>query len=189
MPRKNRTSGKKLALAERRYLAVELRKQGGTYRQIAEQLRTNVPGISPGYDEAAAWRDVNHELERLVKETRDRQAALRQLELERIDTMHQAIWPFAEKGDGAAIDRVLRLQDQRAKYLTLFPRETKAAQTTVTMGDGTTAQQGPPAIKEVVVNLTMDDPRHDQQPDPDLPPDADDEGDEDEGDEDGDYQG
>ena len=46
-----KASAKKIELAERRRLAVTLRKQGGTFRQIAEQLR-KVDGVSENYSQS-----------------------------------------------------------------------------------------------------------------------------------------
>lgn len=45
------------------------------------------------------------------------QSAARILELERLDAMHRVMWAKAVKGDVAATDRVLRIQEQRQRLL------------------------------------------------------------------------
>ncbi len=56
-----RAHPQKLAVREREVLALMLRKQGGSYRQIAAQLRQR-EGISPKYNTNAAYLDVLHAL-------------------------------------------------------------------------------------------------------------------------------
>ena len=100
-------------------LALELRKQGGTYRQIAEQLRA-VDGVSPDYSEAQAYRDVTAELERLNLRLAEEAGSVRRLEVERIDELWAVLYPKARKGDYAAFDRCLSLMEKRARYLGLY---------------------------------------------------------------------
>ncbi|MFK4760308.1 hypothetical protein ACI3KS_05170 [Microbacterium sp. ZW T5_45] len=45
------------------------------------------------------------------------QTAARILELERLDALHRVLWAKAIKGDVAATDRVLRIQEQRQRLL------------------------------------------------------------------------
>ena len=44
---------------------------------------------------------------------------LRALELERLDRLHEALWPRAIGGDDAALDRLLRVIDRRVRLLGL----------------------------------------------------------------------
>lgn len=121
MPLKNETAAQKLKIAERRQLAVELRKQGGTYRQIADQLARH-PEVSGDYTASQAYRDVAAELKRLQAETSKSTAELRQLELERLDDLWRIYFPRALKGDYAAFDRVLAIMDKRARLIAdLYP--------------------------------------------------------------------
>lgn len=104
----SKTSPRRLAAAERRRLALEDRKYGATYRQIAERR---------GYASASgAYKAVMTGLRETQQEPAD---AVRQLELARLDTLMMALWPLALKGDGLAIDRVLRVMERRARYLGL----------------------------------------------------------------------
>jgi len=94
--------------AERQARALELRKAGATFQQIADQL---------GYANRAAARNaVMRALQSIIGEPAQE---LRQLELERLDAMMLGLWPRARKGDEAAVDRVLKIMERRAKLLGL----------------------------------------------------------------------
>lgn len=110
------TAPQKIAIAQRRALALTLRKQGGSFRDIADALRKQ-PGVSAGYSPSNAYRDVRDELDRLNKQNSETAEQVRRLELERLDTLHAKLWPMALKGDFAAFDRVLSLMDRRDRYL------------------------------------------------------------------------
>ncbi len=118
----------KMAVAERRALAVELRKQGGTYRQIADQLR-QLPGVSENYDHTQAHNDVMEELKRIKEKASEDAEAVRTLELARLDELFIGMFARAKQGDYAAFDRVMILMNQRAKYLPVtVPVEQKVTQ-------------------------------------------------------------
>lgn len=119
-----------LATAERDAEACRLRARGRTYQQIAVEL-----GM---YDKSGAYAAVQRALVDTVKEPADE---VRQLELIRLDEMHRAalgvmeathyvvdkgavvLWedlPLIDDGPVlAAVDRLLRIQDRRAKLLGL----------------------------------------------------------------------
>lgn len=88
--------------------ALELRRAGLDYQSIAEQV---------GYaNKSGAFKAVQAALRRgFVEPASD----LRDLEAERLDRLQAAVWPAALRGDTKAIDRVLRISDQRAKLLGL----------------------------------------------------------------------
>lgn len=113
---RNPAAPRKLAIAERRRIAVELRKQGGSYRVIAAQMK-QMPGVSSAYSEAQAHRDVLAELQRITTETTEAAEDLRRLELERIDELFAMLYARAKKGDYAAFDRVMTLMDKRGRYV------------------------------------------------------------------------
>ena len=93
---------------ERRRKALELRKAGATYEQIAHQL---------GYhDKSHARKEIAEAIDRIVREPA---TEVLDLELSRLDAMLVGLWTKAKGGDGAAIDRVLRIMDRRARYLGL----------------------------------------------------------------------
>lgn len=84
--------------------ALELRKAGASFDQIAERL---------GYsDRSGAHRAVSRALQSVLKEPAEE---LRALEAERLDRLLLAFWNDALDGDVKAADRVLRIMDQRAK--------------------------------------------------------------------------
>lgn len=90
--------------------AVELRTQGRTYVQIAEQLEVST---------SAAHKAVADYLEQTRAVSREAAEEVRRLELDRLDRILAAIGPLAEGGDLAAVDRVLRIQERRASLLGL----------------------------------------------------------------------
>lgn len=99
------------ATAERRAKAIRMKIDGATYTQIAEAL---------GYaSRSAAHMDVKRSLERHVVEEGLAIEAWRELELARLDTLQQAIWPKAMSGDPRAIEAALKILDRRAKLLGL----------------------------------------------------------------------
>lgn len=101
---------------DRQHMALTLRKQGGSYRKIAESLRGR-EGIQDDYGEHHAYQDVLSEIKRLQIENREAAEDIRTLELERLDELQARYWPKAVAGDYAAFDRVLSVMDRRAKYV------------------------------------------------------------------------
>lgn len=95
---------------EREREALELRKAGASYDQIAQRL-----DVSRDTARAIVMRALEN-LNTACEESADE---IRRLEVERIDTLLLGLWDKARKGDVAAVDRVLRLQDRRAKLLGL----------------------------------------------------------------------
>lgn len=121
--------------AKRRARAITMRLAGATYDQIAEEL---------GYaSKAAAYMDITRALEANVVEQRRPAELLRQEELQRLDALWGRAWAVLERhhvivshgriirddmdgkpllDDGPvlqAIDRLLRIQERRAKFLGL----------------------------------------------------------------------
>lgn len=91
--------------AERRRKALELRKAGASYEQIATQLKYA--------NKSTVWRDVREAIRSIYAEPA--QDVLR-IELGRLDVMLLGVWSKAKAGDCQAIDRVLRIQERRAAY-------------------------------------------------------------------------
>ena len=86
-PRRGRR-GQVEAIAERRTIALELRKAGGSYREIARQLAVDVH---------TAHADVMAELAALREQTVEQAADLRDLELQRFDEMTAGLWPQVQR--------------------------------------------------------------------------------------------
>lgn len=93
---------------ERQRQALELRRMGLGFEAIAAQLgigktqahRLVVAGMADSRAQVAASADE-----------------LRSEELSRLDGMLQGLWPRARKGEVAAVDRVLKIGERRAKLL------------------------------------------------------------------------
>ena len=92
-----------------RYMqALELRRAGATYSQIADTL---------GYATAAgAQKAVEAGIREVLQEPAQ---GVLELELSRLDAMLTTLWPKMRQGDMAATDRILRIMDRRARYLGL----------------------------------------------------------------------
>lgn len=91
--------------------ALELRLAGASEEQIADHL--NLPDVDAVRremsDALAACPDV------------DAPEAL-YLELARLDRLHMAVWPQATKGNLGAVDRVMKISEQRMRLLTALQR-------------------------------------------------------------------
>lgn len=99
---------RKVKAHEKRVMALELRKAGLTLDEIARQV---------GYRSAASVHNaIRIAMQQSLQEPADE---VRQIELERLDKMHRALWPQAIRGEHGAIDRVLRIMERRAKLIGL----------------------------------------------------------------------
>ena len=95
-------------IAERQRQALEMRKAGATYEQIAKALKFA--------DRSNVRKAVQSALQAIIKEPAEE---VLQLELQRLDAMIVGLWAKAKTGDGQAVDRVLRIMERRAGYLGL----------------------------------------------------------------------
>ena len=133
------TAPDRLRVLDRQNMALQLRKQGGSYRLIAATLQAR-PGVPPGYNERSAHRDVRAAYERLATEFKESAEQARALDLERIDELLSKTYPRALALDYVAFDRVLALLDRRARYLGLYaptnPNAGQAGKVQVAVGDG-----------------------------------------------------
>jgi len=102
---------------DRQLQALELRKAGVSYRQIAEQL--GYRGVS------GAHSAVARALKKVIQEP---SAEVLSLELGRLDALLLALWTEAKRGSYGAIDRVLKVMDRRAKLLGLDVATTSMSQ-------------------------------------------------------------
>lgn len=104
----SKTDQSAVAAVEKQRQALELRKAGVGFGDIAERL---------GYaDASGAYRAVKTALKKTLQEPADE---VRRIELERLDRMLLGLWPKATKGDTWAVDRVLRIMERRAGLLGL----------------------------------------------------------------------
>ena len=110
------TTKKRLTAAERREQALQRRIGGWTFQRIGDEL---------GITRQSAHNLVITALKDLNEKVMESAAELQRLELERLDTMNNAIWGAVLKGDVGAIDRAIRIQARRAALLGLdAPKKT-----------------------------------------------------------------
>jgi len=109
------------AIAERRVRALELRKAGAPYRQIAREL---------GVDTHTAWADVAAELAGLRETTVTEATELRALELERLDAMNAGLWPQIRTGSPPAVTAGVRICERRSRLLGLDAPTTSKTEVT-----------------------------------------------------------
>lgn len=112
-PNKGKTRTQIAAAArEREAKAVHLRILGYSFDRIASEL---------GYaNRSAARKSVQRALDAIPREAA---TELRQLELERLDMMQSRLAPALVKGHLGAIDRALKIMDQRAKLAGLYTEQ------------------------------------------------------------------
>ena len=105
MSRKNAPSP---AVLEKEIKIIELRRAGVTWEKIALEVGfRNASGAYKMYQRAA---------ERMV---RPHLEEYRDMQLDRLERMHMAVWPRAKDGDLRAIDTALRIADREANLLNL----------------------------------------------------------------------
>ncbi len=98
----------RMKATERQARALEMRKAGYTYPEIAAAV---------GYaGKASAYRAVDAALKKTLQEPADE---LRVMEAERLDAMLLGLWEKATTGDTWSVDRVLGIMERRARLLGL----------------------------------------------------------------------
>ena len=111
--RGGKRTAKKTSLEMRRAQALKLRRAGHSYSEIGEKL---------GVATSQAFQAVKSGLELIREEATETARDVLALELQRLDELLQMLMPKATSGGKnamAAVDRVLRVQERRAKYLGL----------------------------------------------------------------------
>lgn len=109
------TKERELEIERRRSIIAANVLAGLNYRDMASQLKVSIGTIS---------NDVKIIAKRYRDEQISEYADIVQLELRRIDTALNAVWDKVKSGDKDAIQLMLMLQNQRAKYLALFAPDT-----------------------------------------------------------------
>lgn len=106
----NATSAAKARRLERQAKALELRRMGKGYVEIAGLL---------GIGKSQAHRLVTAGLADARAQVDAEASELKAEEISRLDAMLAGLWPDARKGQQGAVDRVLRIMERRAKLLGL----------------------------------------------------------------------
>ena len=104
----------KIAMLERQLIALDLRKQGMTYRAIATRLQV---------DHTTIYNDIHRELKRLADESLGSTAELRQLKLEQIDLAIKGLMPFVMAGSPAHTIAFTKCIAEQSKLLGLYEPE------------------------------------------------------------------
>lgn len=103
-----KTSPHAISTLERQRKALELRKAGADFQQIADQL---------GYaNKTGAWKACQAGMAKLIKEPA---TDVLTMELARLDAMFLGLWPKARAGNVAAVQQCLRIMERRSRYLGL----------------------------------------------------------------------
>jgi hypothetical protein len=103
----SRTSSGMIAAVELNRRIFALRRAGKTLREIGEEVGMKFQTVS------RIITDYILETARLTAEDAE---TLRQIELDRLDQLHQAHWDKAIDGGKSATELILRIMDQRDKY-------------------------------------------------------------------------
>lgn len=101
-------------ILKRQLEAVELRKQGKSYRAIGARLGVSFQQVQ---------KDVQSELKRLAALNLNAADELRQLELERLDRIIDGLDHWVQAGNAPAAMAILKAMDTRAKLLGLYAPE------------------------------------------------------------------
>jgi hypothetical protein len=136
----NRTSAALARKLANQAKALELRRMGFGYQAIAEQI---------GVGKSQAHRYVIAGLADARAQISAHSDELKSEEISRLDGMLAALWPKARKGEVAAVDRVLKIGERRAKLLGL-----DAPTVTALQGGGADA---PPIVTEAKVSIYIPD--------------------------------
>lgn len=106
-------TNRRATAAEKRKMALDLRRAGWSYDDIASEV---------GYaNKGGAFKAVKQGIADITRESANE---LLELELARLDDLQAGAYDKARDGDLFAIDRVLKIIDQRAKFLGLYDRKT-----------------------------------------------------------------
>lgn len=106
----HRPAGEQERITEARQRAMELRRDGWSFREIAFILGVTV---------STAYAYVQAELSFLRRKTEEDTLAVRDIELQRLDRMYLNLQPGIEAGDPLAINAALRIADRRSALLGL----------------------------------------------------------------------
>lgn len=106
----NRTSAAKARKLEGQGKALELRRMGFGYVEIAEKI---------GCSKSQAHRYVKEAMADARVQIDADASEIKTEEISRLDGMLRGLWPDARKGNHGAVDRVIKIMERRAKLLGL----------------------------------------------------------------------
>lgn len=108
--RANPASKKKLEILIRQTAALDLRRQGLSYRKIARELKQRageVPGVDiKSYDSGLAYKDVIDGMRRLITEQKELAEENLTLDLQRLDDLMEKVYPRAVPDGNIPYDHI-----------------------------------------------------------------------------------
>ncbi|MBP6096147.1 MAG: hypothetical protein KA451_08275 [Methyloversatilis sp.] len=107
---KSKTGAEAVTTAQSEEQALDLRRSGASYREIAKALDMSLGN---------AHRLVKRALNRNLAKCEEIAVEIRTLELDRLDALQTFLWEKAKKGNATAIDRILKIMERRARLLGL----------------------------------------------------------------------
>jgi hypothetical protein len=122
-PSDHREDGLPVLMGDKGEQAYQLKKSGKSWAEVARIVGYNSPG-------AAAVEAKRYLTQIGVTRSQAEREEVLELELERLDSLLNAVWDSAMTGDTKAVDSALRVINTRAKLLSLDQLTT--TQTTVT---------------------------------------------------------
>lgn len=102
-------------ILKRQMLALDWRIGGLSYRAIADKLSNAESTIS----HVQVYRDIENELERLAGLRADKAETLRELELQRLDKIINALDSWVASGNVGAVNAWIKASERRSKLLGL----------------------------------------------------------------------
>ncbi len=106
----NRNSAAKARIVEAQSKALEMRRMGLGYQDIANQLDCSL---------STAHRYIQNAMADAKAQVQADAAEIKTEEISRLDGMLKGLWPDARKGSYGAVDRVLKIMERRARLLGL----------------------------------------------------------------------
>ena len=107
-----RSDGLPVIMGDKSEQAYELKKQGKTWGEVARIVGYDSPAAARV--ETTRWLTAEE-----TAESAERREEILEMELERLDSLLNAVWDDAMQGDTKAVDSALRVINTRAKLLSL----------------------------------------------------------------------
>jgi hypothetical protein len=108
---KQERTAKKIRSCQQAVLALQLRCLGLTFEQIGRQL-------NPPVSKVRAFKIVDKEMKKLIKEAQDEAKSILYLELYRLNQYRFALSP--NKSNPRVVDTLLRIMDREARLMGLY---------------------------------------------------------------------
>lgn len=98
------------AIESRKRQAIRMKVEGKTLAEIR---------LATGASSATVGRWMREEIARVAEDRKDLVKSMQWLQGQRLDAMLAALWPRIQKGDVAAVERAVKIEERRAKLFGL----------------------------------------------------------------------